>query len=120
MAHLKQSSLSALAALVIICTVFTFTLCAVLLLPQAARAGPEVNVLAPFAITAHQPVTHEVGVPLTATVHATFDDDVNASTVTSGTFVLHGHLGGLATGTFGYDGGQPNRDVGSRPHLPCR
>jgi predicted nucleotidyltransferase len=105
MAHRYPSSLPARAALVVLCTVFTLTLCAVLLLPQAARAGPEVSALAPFAVTAHQPVAHQVGVPLTATIDATFDDDVNTSTVTSGTFVVHGNLGGLATGTFGYDSG---------------
>jgi hypothetical protein len=61
--------------------------------------------LAPFAISSHDPPTHEVGVALDANVLATFDEDVNAGTVTSATFVLYGHLGGLASGTFGYDGG---------------
>jgi hypothetical protein len=59
----------------------------------------------PFHITHHDPSEHEVGVALTSNVQATFDDDVNASTVTSHTFVAHGHLGGLASGTFRYDGG---------------
>jgi hypothetical protein len=59
----------------------------------------------PFHIASHDPPAHEVGVPLNANVQATFDEDVNASTVTNNTFVVHGHLGGLASGTFGYDGG---------------
>jgi uncharacterized repeat protein (TIGR01451 family) len=59
----------------------------------------------PFQITSHDPQAHEVGVALNANVQATFDQDVNAGTVTSDTFVVHGHLGGLVTGTFSYDGG---------------
>jgi hypothetical protein len=59
----------------------------------------------PFSITSHDPVANAVGVGLNTNVQATFDDDVNAGTVTSATFVLHGHLGGLASGAFGYDGG---------------
>jgi predicted nucleotidyltransferase len=78
-------------------------------LAVAAMAGPRaqagVRAASPFAITAHQPEKHEAGVALTSTIHATFDDDVDSSTVTSGTFAVHGHLGGLATGTFAYDGG---------------
>jgi hypothetical protein len=61
--------------------------------------------VAPFHITSHDPPVHEVGVALNANVHATFDEDVNASTVTSNTFVVYGNLGGLASGSFGYDGG---------------
>jgi hypothetical protein len=71
-------------------------------------AGPsahaDVQAASAFAIIAHQPVTHEVGVSLTAPIRATFDEDVNASTVTNDTFVVHGHLGGLAGGTFSYAG----------------
>jgi uncharacterized repeat protein (TIGR01451 family) len=59
----------------------------------------------PFSITSHDPPANEVGVALNANVQATFDDDVNAGTVTNDTFVVHGHLGGLAGGSFGYDGG---------------
>jgi hypothetical protein len=59
----------------------------------------------PFQITSHDPPQHEVGVPLNANLHATFDDDVNAGSLTNDTFVVHGHLGGLASGTFTYEGG---------------
>jgi hypothetical protein len=58
----------------------------------------------PFQITSHDPQAHEVGVALNANVQATFDQDVNAGTVTNDTFVVHGHLAGLVTGTFTYDG----------------
>jgi uncharacterized repeat protein (TIGR01451 family) len=58
-----------------------------------------------LAITGHSPQVHQVGVALSADIQATFDGDVNTSTVTSDTFVVHGHLGGMATGSFAYDGG---------------
>jgi predicted nucleotidyltransferase len=62
-----------------------------------------------FRISSHDPTAHEVGVGTTADIQATFDDDVNGGTLTNGTFVVHGHLGGLASGAFSYDG--PSRTV---------
>jgi hypothetical protein len=84
-------------AAILITAVLLCTALASLLLAEGG-AGP-------FSITSHDPVANAVGVGLNTNVQATFDDDVNAGTVTSGTFVLHGHLGGLASGAFGYDGG---------------
>jgi uncharacterized repeat protein (TIGR01451 family) len=114
-APLKQRSLQTPLLVAFLVPVAVLTLFTILLLPLAAGAAApslagvqdasQMAALAPFAITAHLPVTNQVGVPLTATIQATFDDDVNASTVTSGTFAVHGHLGGLATGSFAYDGG---------------
>jgi uncharacterized repeat protein (TIGR01451 family) len=89
-------------------------LAVVALAAPGAQAG--LRAASPFVITAHQPVTHEVGVALTANISATFDEDVNASTVTSRTFAVHGHLGGLASGTFAYDGG--TRTVTLDPDRP--
>jgi uncharacterized repeat protein (TIGR01451 family) len=59
----------------------------------------------PFHIIGHEPQTNAVDVALIAPISATFNYDVNASTVTSRTFAVHGHLGGLASGTFSYDSG---------------
>jgi uncharacterized repeat protein (TIGR01451 family) len=56
-------------------------------------------------IIAHDPASHELGVELAAVISATFDADMNASTVTNDTFVVHGHLGGVAAGSIGYDNG---------------
>jgi hypothetical protein len=61
--------------------------------------------IATFRITSHSPSSHEVGVDLDAAIYAAFDDDANAATLNNGTFVVHGHLGGLAPGTFSYDAG---------------
>jgi hypothetical protein len=61
--------------------------------------------IAPFSITTHTPSRHELGVALNANIVATFDDDVNAGTVTTDTFVVHGHLGGLAAGSFAWHAG---------------
>jgi hypothetical protein len=80
----------------------------------SVRAG--LHAAAPFAITAHDPATHKVGVALTANISATFDDDASPSTLTNDTFVVHGDLGGMLTGTLTYDGGSrtvtldPGRD----------
>jgi hypothetical protein len=71
----------------------------------AHRVQADGSLGSPFGITFHDPAANAVGVALNASVQATFDDDVDASTVTSATFVLHGHLGGLASGTFSCDGG---------------
>jgi hypothetical protein len=60
--------------------------------------------IAPFHITTHTPSSHEIGVPVDVNILAAFDGDVHAMTLNSGTFVVHGHLGGLASGTFGYGG----------------
>jgi hypothetical protein len=57
-----------------------------------------------FFIIGHQPTAHHVGVALDANIQATFSEDANAGTITNDTFVVHGHLGGLVTGTFTYDG----------------
>jgi hypothetical protein len=65
--------------------------------------------VAPFQITSHDPSVHEIGVTLSANVYADCDDDVNAATLNNDTFVVHGHLGGLASGSFSYDAG--NRRV---------
>jgi uncharacterized repeat protein (TIGR01451 family) len=56
----------------------------------------------PFYIASHDPLKHAVGVPLTAPISATFSWAVNAGTVNNGTFVVHGNLGGLASGTFSW------------------
>jgi hypothetical protein len=69
----------------------------------AARADGGLG--SPFGITLHDPWTNEVGVALNHNVYTMFDDDVNPATVTNDTFVVHGHLGGLASGTLSYDGG---------------
>ena len=69
----------------------------------SAQADGGLN--SPFGITSHYPAANAVGVPLSANVQATFDDDVLPSSVTSDTFVVHGHLGGLASGSLSYDGG---------------
>jgi hypothetical protein len=105
MASAKQSLLRTSSALLFVLTVAALLLLAVTLLPLAGGATARSATLAPFAVSDHRPVTHEVGVPLSAVITATFDADVDATTVTSRTFVLHGHMGGLASGTFTYDGG---------------
>jgi uncharacterized repeat protein (TIGR01451 family) len=102
MARHKQSIAS--TALVFVLTTAGLSICA-LLLPPAAQILPTVRSLAPLRIIAHEPVTHEVGVALTAPISASFDGDVDTSTVTSRTLAVHGHLGGLASGTFHYDEG---------------
>ncbi|MCP4540531.1 MAG: DUF11 domain-containing protein, partial [Chloroflexi bacterium] len=56
-----------------------------------------------LSITTTIPSANAVGVPLTTTIVATFDGDLDVSTVSSGTFVAHGMQSGLVTGTFGYD-----------------
>jgi hypothetical protein len=56
----------------------------------------------PFRITSHDPSAHEVGVGVDANVQATFNYELDPGTVTNDTFVVHGHLGGLASGTFSY------------------
>jgi predicted nucleotidyltransferase len=63
----------------------------------------------PFRITSHDPTAHEVGVAVNANVQATFNYALHLGTVTNYTFVVHGHLGGLAGGAFGYDA--PSRTV---------
>jgi predicted nucleotidyltransferase len=85
-------------------------LCAALASLLLAEGG-----VGPFRIITHEPPVHALGVPLNANVRAMFYDDVNAATVTSATFVLHGNLGGLASGTLSYNAGtrvltlDPNR-----------
>ena len=59
----------------------------------------------PFSITDHLPITHAVGVSLTAPITATFDGDLDATTVTSRTFLVHGNLTGLYTDTYAYSAG---------------
>jgi hypothetical protein len=89
----KQTRVLAILAIgVLLCTVL------------ASQLWAEGGVV-PFSIASHDPPPNEVGVGLNASVQATFDDDVNAGTVTSDTFVLHGHLGGLASGAFHYEAG---------------
>jgi hypothetical protein len=95
-------------AATLIIAVFLCTTLASLLLAEGG--------VAPFAITSHDPTAHDVGVALNANVQATFDADVNAGTVTNDTFVVHGHLGGLASSTFGYDAG--SRTVTLDPGRP--
>jgi uncharacterized repeat protein (TIGR01451 family) len=102
MARHKQSV--ARAALLFLLVIAALCLRA-LLLPPGALSLPAVRALAPFYIIALEPVTHAVGVPLGAPISATFDRDVNASTVTSRTFAVDGDLGGLASGTLHYDSG---------------
>jgi hypothetical protein len=78
---------------------------AVLLCTALASLLQADGAVAPFHITDHDPWTNEVGVALNANVYTMFDDDVNPATVTNDTFVVHGHLGGLASGTLSYDAG---------------
>jgi uncharacterized membrane protein YeaQ/YmgE (transglycosylase-associated protein family) len=59
--------------------------------------------IAPFQITTHTPSSHEIGVPLKPNIQATLDDDVDVLTLLNDAFVVHGHLGGLAAGSFAYD-----------------
>jgi hypothetical protein len=58
----------------------------------------------PFRITSHDPTANEVGVGAYDNIQATFNYEVNPGTVTNDTFVVHGHLGGLAGGAISYDG----------------
>jgi predicted nucleotidyltransferase len=81
-------------AVLLLCAVFLCTASAYLLHAEGGAA--------PFSTTSHDPPAHEVGVPLSSNIQATFDDDVNPTTVSNDTFVVHGHLGGLASGTFTY------------------
>jgi uncharacterized repeat protein (TIGR01451 family) len=55
-------------------------------------------------VVAHEPGAHEVGVAPSDTISATFDANIDIGTVTSGTFFVHGHLGGMASGSFAQDG----------------
>ena len=98
---------------------------AVVLMPDAAGASILRRGLlspGPFGITDHGPITHEVGVSLTAPITATFDGDLDATTVNSRTFFVHGNLTGLYTDTYAYNAGTrtltftPSRDffIGER------
>jgi hypothetical protein len=82
------------AALLAIGVFLCLTFASLLLADEAA---------APLSITGHDPSANEVGVPLIPNIQATFDDDVNVATIGNNTFVVHGHLGGLAPGSFTYN-----------------
>jgi hypothetical protein len=90
-----QRRLAAVVGTVLVLSLVTLAL---------AAMGVAEETAAPLQITLHDPPANDVGVPLNHNVHAMFDDDVNAGTATNDTFVVHGHLGGLASGTFTYDG----------------
>jgi len=55
-------------------------------------------------VTDHRPSQHAVGVAVTAPITLTFDSTMDASTVNSHTLFVHGHLTGLFTDSYSYDG----------------
>ncbi len=69
--------------------------------------------ISPLNVIATNPPPLAIGVPLTTTVNATFDADLDVGTVTSATFAVHGMLGGLVTGILSYDG--PGRTLTLTP-----
>jgi predicted nucleotidyltransferase len=60
----------------------------------------QADALAPFRLITHEPERNDVGIALSALISATFDGELDRGTVTNDTFVVHGHLGGLASGAF--------------------
>ncbi len=74
-----------------------------------ARAAPGNPVLDPPANTHHAPVT--------TTVSITYNEAIDAATVTSRTFAVHGMQGGLVTATYAVSGGMVSVHP-VRPFLP--
>ena len=69
-----------------------------------------------WRVTATVPAANALNVPLTTTVVAVFDGDLNASTATNTTFAVHGMMSGLVTGTLDYSG--PSRALTLTPSCP--
>ena len=67
-----------------------------------------------FNLTSHSPVTHAVGVAVTANITAGFDANLNAATVTTRTFTVRSSFRGLYTDTATVSGSgltrNPSRD----------
>ncbi len=116
MAHWNRFLARTTSALIFLLAATVLAVGVVSAVPQAAHGPRTVRALAPLRITDHFPGAHEIGVAVTSHISATFSDALDTSTVTSRTFVVHGHLGGLASGTFSYDSGSrtvtldPDRD----------
>jgi uncharacterized repeat protein (TIGR01451 family) len=68
-----------------------------------------------FNLTSHSPVTHAVGVAVTANITAGFDANVNPATVTTRTFTVRSSFRGLYTDTATVSGSgltrNPSRDL---------
>jgi uncharacterized repeat protein (TIGR01451 family) len=71
-----------------------------------------------FNLTSHSPVTHAVGVAVTANITAGFDANVNAATVTTRTFTVRSSFRGLFTDT--RDRQRQRADPQPQPGLLCR
>jgi uncharacterized repeat protein (TIGR01451 family) len=84
--------------------------------PGNDRSSARVAAVLKVRVVATAPAAQALGVPLTTTVSASFDDDVDGSTVGTATFAIHGMMGGLVTGTFSYDG--PSRTLTLAPSRP--
>ncbi|MBO6792631.1 MAG: VCBS repeat-containing protein [Balneolaceae bacterium] len=54
-------------------------------------------------VTEVSPTVNSVGVAITDNITATFNDDINSSTLTSSTVLVHGSQRGKLTGTISYD-----------------
>ncbi|MBP8291398.1 MAG: VCBS repeat-containing protein [Caldilineaceae bacterium] len=83
--------------------------------PAGAIISASVGVrISPFRLTGRMPVTNAVGVAVTSSVTASFEIELNATTVTSRTFAAHTSFGGLLTGTLSASGDaitlEPNRN----------
>lgn len=87
-------------------------------LPESAgnAASGAITTIVPLRISGTVPRANAVGVSHTTTVAATFDGDVDATTILSTTFAVHGTMSGLVTGTLSYDA--PRRTLTLKPARP--
>jgi hypothetical protein len=58
-----------------------------------------------FSITATDPISNALNVPLTSTIQADFSSALDTSTVTTATFVVHGGFTGRLDGAFSFSNG---------------
>jgi hypothetical protein len=81
----------------------------------SADLGPMTETL---QITSTNPASNALHVPVTSNVSATFNADVEASTITSSTFLVQSSFSGRYTGTLAYDAG--GRTVTMEPAAPFK
>ena len=74
------------------------------LMPEAAAVPPPAPLLVP-GNPVTDPVSNTHIAPPTTTVSITYDEDIDAATVSTRTFAVHAMQTGLLTQTYGVDGG---------------